>query len=474
MKAIHLIKASAMLIFTISVLATTPTYSQVYEVPDPPEFNFAKATNVTEERLQDLLALEPFLELNKSYTSETRTQAGALLNSLRNNVDNLTHMEFLFGLQSIVALGDNGHSEGRLALFPQTFGSLPFRGYWFDSKYHIIRVKPGYEDLLGARVTHYGDVSIEEVNAQMSVISGGTLEFFRSVSGDSSMATPALLHHMGFITSPNEVEVHFVFPDGSTDVRLMEPSQPGQADNPSTAAGRMLFPRFDMNGWTPLEFSGGSPLYLKGDNPLGEPFQYRALGVQGTPYFQMRGNSSTRAQSLPEFIIDMEGQMADQKYPVIIADLRLNQGGDTLLTAEFMLSLPNYLTENGKIYVVLGNRTFSAGMNAAALIKYAGGDRVMFIGENVGDREQYWSETNRYALPNSDMRVTYAVGLHDLENGCADRPECYWWWGENVNPAIGEILPDIFIVTTFEDYSSGSDPVLIAISKMEGIELPFK
>ena len=68
---------------------------------------------------------------------------------LKRNAGKTSDVEFLIDLHKAVALGDNAHSEGRLGLFAKQFGSLPFRGYWFDSKYYIIRVDSGYESLLG-------------------------------------------------------------------------------------------------------------------------------------------------------------------------------------------------------------------------------------------------------------------------------------------------------------------------------------
>ena len=142
-----------------------------------------------------------------------------------------------------------------------------------------------------------------------------------------------------------------------------------------------------------------------------------------------------------------------------------------LLTQKFFQSLDQYLTKNGKIYVPLGPRTFSAGVLGAALIKHGNKKKVIFIGEDVGGREKFWSEVKRVRFPNSEMRATYSSALHDIKDGCNKRPQCYWWYFENANPAIGDLRPEIYVPTTFADYYSGKDPILNKIAELENIKI---
>jgi len=251
----------------------------------------------------------------------------------------------------------------------------------------------------------------------------------------------------------------------------MKPSKPGREANPSTSAGRLLFPNFDLNGWSPARPRPRTPLYLAGDDPMGEPFVYKELGDRKVPYFQLRQNFSTEKQNLPQFVKDIERKWKGRQFPFLVIDLRLNQGGNMLLTQKFFQSLDQYLTKNGKIYVPLGARTFSAGVLGAALIKHGNKKQVVFIGEDVGGREQFWSEVTRVRFPNSEMRATYSSALHDIKDGCNKRPECYWWYFENANPAIGELRPEIYVPTTFADYYSGKDPILNKIAELENIDL---
>jgi hypothetical protein len=459
------------LLLILFVFSFGSTIAQIKNIPDLIVRNFKTPSSTIEARLQDLQVFEDIVDVNASFNIAKRAEAKISISKLRLHIYSKSELEFLIELHRIYALSENAHDEGRFALFPRGWGSMPFRGYWFDSQYRIIRVLPGYEELLGARITHYGNVAIDEVNVKLKVLCGGTLDFFRSVAGDPLMTTPAVLHYMNIIPSDYKIEVHLVMLDGTTDIRVLKPSPSGRTNNPSTASGRLLFPNFKFDNWIAFVPKPIIPIYLEGKDPLGFPFIYKELGSKGIPFVQLRQNRSTEKQNLKEFIQKIENTWKGKKFPLLIIDLRLNQGGNTLLTQKFFQSLDQYVEQNGKIYVTLGKRTISAGMNAAALIKHGNTSEVIFIGEDVGDREQYWSETNRVSLPNnSDIKFTYSAAKHDLENGC-NLPECYWWYFENSNPKIGELRPDIYVPFTFDDYLKGRDSILDKIEIIENVDL---
>ena len=89
----------------------------------------------------------------------------------------------------------------------------------------------------------------------------------------------------------------------------------------------------------------------------------------------------------------------------------------------------------------------------------AGGDKVVFIGEPMGDAGQFWAEGRKLALPHSKIAVRYSDQFEDYEKGCTDTRNCYW-----ATVAFGprgiSLAPDIAVDVTFADYAAGRDPVL--------------
>jgi len=49
----------------------------------------------------------------------------------------------------------------------------------------------------------------------------------------------------------------------------------------------------------------------------------------------------------------------------------------------------------------------------AAMLKDAGAERVIFIGEGMGDNPRFWAEGSPVSLPNSKLRVKPSWGFQD-------------------------------------------------------------
>ena len=143
----------------------------------------------------------------------------------------------------------------------------------------------------------------------------------------------------------------------------------------------------------------------------------------------------------------------------IVVDLRFNNGGDFFNSILFAQALPRLLPDKGRISVLVGRATFSAGIVTAALIKGSGGERVSLIGEKMGDGGRFWAEGNKITLPNSGISVQYSSEFEDYEQGCSDVRTCYW-----ATVAFGprniSLSPEISVDLSFDDYMRGRDPVL--------------
>jgi hypothetical protein len=112
----------------------------------------------------------------------------------------------------------------------------------------------------------------------------------------------------------------------------------------------------------------------------------------------------------------------------------------------------------------VGPNTFSAALVTAAMLKGYGGNRVLLVGETMGDQQPFWSEGQPQSLPNSHIMVTVA-GWNNSGDGCDDRDRCYW---SNIVFGIKSVPlePEIRVASTFGDYATGHDPVLEAALTM--------
>jgi len=143
----------------------------------------------------------------------------------------------------------------------------------------------------------------------------------------------------------------------------------------------------------------------------------------------------------------------------VILDLRYDDGGDYVNTYGFARQLPTLIPPAGRIFLLTGPATFSAGISTAAFVKRAGQARVVILGEAVGDRLQFFSEGGWACLPHYPLCVAYETGKHDYQHACTDWQVCFWL-NYFFQFRVSTLDPDEVIPLSFKDWRAGIDPVL--------------
>lgn len=434
--------------------------------PSAPDADFPAPQSQAEARAQDLEYLKLYVSgYDRSYPEAARQEALALINTLQKKAGELTPAGFELAVRRVVALADNGHSNVWIGPQTRRFHRVPVRGHWFEDGYVVVRAKKGYQHLLGGKLTHVGDAPVGEVRAAFRPYYGGSDEGFEAYALAALLENTSFLAELGFIASENKARMTFALADGSEqDVTL--PADPPNPDGARVYTWQRLQPYTiagEDEGWVgAAEGEGGAPQFLKGR----KHFRMAELPEVGGLYVQFRANDDRDGEVIEDFVRDVS-QRAGREHPeVVVFDQRFNGGGDYTKTRGLMNSLPGKIAEGGRIYVITGNATFSAGISSVAFLKAAGGDAVTIVGEPVGDRLRMWGETNDFILPNSGIGITAARGLHDYAAGCHDVIKCYWSDFTN-NVAVGSLTPDYPAPYTSADFLSHRDPALEKILELE-------
>ncbi|NQZ07442.1 MAG: hypothetical protein HRT35_09810, partial [Algicola sp.] len=103
-------------------------------------------------------------------------------------------------------------------------------------------------------------------------------------------------------------------------------------------------------------------------------------------------------------------------------------------------------TQPGKLFILTGNKTFSAAHQLALDIQHR--TNALFVGEPTGSRAVYRGESNMVMLPNTGMIVT--VASRQFQVGLSDDYRV-------------TLAPDILVRMSGEDFAKGVDPVLKAV-----------
>lgn len=404
-------------------------------------------------QLQDLDVLRrEYLTRERAFTPTARAQAEATIGRLRDRAGHLTANQFRLGVAEVVALADNGHSNVTFAdgASPPT-EILPIRLAIAAGSLFVIRAKPEFADVVGVEVQSIEGVSTQDIFAALFKYQGGTAQFrkFRLLS---LIETVGMLHAAGLAQRADRLTMSF-----AKDGRKLERTLPfilGRPMSPQDLVHELWSPVAE--GWMHAIGASDLPLYLQQPE---EPFRFATLKRLDAWYLQLRANHPTPGHDLAKFADAAQTAFSLSGVRNVIVDLRFDMGGNQMFTRGLMRELA--VRAPGKIYVIVGPNTFSAGMGNAAVLKSLGRSKTVIVGDDVGDRLRFWSEHDFVCLPYSKLCAVANTGLWDIEKGCAGESGCY---PLNTPETIaGSLEPEIRAPTTVAAYLAKHDPAMDAI-----------
>jgi len=412
-------------------------------------------------QLEDLeFAKANYVLKSRAFSTDGRKRAQELIKALKGRAGKLSDLEFLLGIEKLAALADNGHDGlrfGRDSWRPPT--RLPFRLIWFPDGMLVARSAPQVVELLGARVVSIEGRNPDQLLSRLRVVVGGSAEY-RTWNAIWAIENGGVLHALGLAREPDRLRLRVALTDGQVveGTFAMVPSQevptgaePGRLWSPAPTPGEA-----ERNWRTAIDASR-APLYLQ---QPGELFFSARLPDLKALYVQFRMNFSYGGHSIASFIESVQKELETNPPENLILDQRFNTGGNIDLTRDLMRAIAT--RTKGRIYLLVGRYTFSAGIVSAAAVKHDGADRVIIVGETVGDRLQFWSEAHDAAcLPHSHLCLLANTGFWDLQHGCKGKPGCY---GDRLDARIDSLEPDIRAPLTGADWLAGRDPGMEAVS----------
>lgn len=413
-----------------------------------------------EGRRADIAAFrEQFLARDHSYSDAARTEAVARLNALEARADQISQAYFELELSRIVALADNGHT----AFFPgprsRRYNRVDVRLTPFGEDFYVLRARAENADLLGARLVAIDGHASAEVRAVARTLMGGT-SAWRDRNAGYFFESPEQMQALGVIGSADSATYRFELPGGAIVERRLVP-EPANPDRPRANADRWLYPQpmqAEAGEWRSLISLQQAPWALQDPDT---PFRWRAAPEIGGIVIEFRQNNDADDRPIADALREFEEAIANSQPRNLVLDMRLNGGGDLNTTRDFMKSLPSRVP--GRMFVLTGPWTFSAGISSVGYLKQAAPDRVTIVGESVGDRLNFFSEGDVVTLPNSQAMMLYATERHDYQTGCRGFSDCH---GPVVrNPiALSTLAPEISAPWTIEAYRAGRDPAMEAVA----------
>jgi hypothetical protein len=403
-------------------------------------------------------ARDRFVAASPVFSKGDRKRAVATIDQIIAHGRPLSNEAFLLAMLRIAASSGNAHEGIHGGWRPAT--RLPFRMIWFPDAMVIARAAPEYASLLGARVESIEGLKPRALQARLRPYVAGSDNYLRW-NGLWLVETGGMLHAMGVAREPGRLRMRLRTSGGqSFDVSI--PFVPREAAASGTRPPRLwsaaAYASEAGHGWRSAIDGPTQPLYLREDD---EPFRMVTLATLDALYVQFRANSTADAdgRDIAAFVRAVREEILESRPAYVVLDLRFDTGGDIDQTRELSREMARAVP--GRIFVLTGPYTFSAGIVFAAAIKHDARDRVVLVGEPVGDRLRFWSEGSAVCTPRSGYCFQASSGLWDLTRGCAKEAACY---GDRLDARVDSLDPDIPAPLTSRDWLSGRDPGMEAVA----------
>jgi hypothetical protein len=439
----------------VAALVLGGAYWQFESLFNPSAPSAPPTVNATplEAQRADVDQFERLISLDRSYSDEARTDARVRVAALRASDEVVPPARLRMALSAVVALADNAHSQ----LFSAPGGRanlIPLRVHGFSDGVYVLRADSADAGLLGAQLTHIDGRPVANVIAALAPFRGGTAAWRRNWAY-TVLSSPEVLYGAGVGRDPARTTWRFLVAGESVE-QTFEAKTPDD-NEPLPGTSRWLSPEpveGQPQDWRAFAPAGQPSLAMAN---FGEPFRRAWIDDSCVLFLQFKTNQDEDGHSITEFTRETRAAIRSREPCSVILDMRFNGGGDYTTTAGFMRDLPALIAPSGRVYILTGVDTFSAGITSTALVEQAAPERVIILGGAVGDRLSFFSEGGDGCLPHARLCVSFARGKHDYGEPCTDWRTCYW-----INYAfpvqVRSLAPDETIGLSFVEYAHGRDP----------------
>jgi hypothetical protein len=373
---------------------------------------------------------------NPFHTVDAATWRAAAA-SIRADIPVLTDTQVVGRFMQLAAMIGDGHTQFIPPLSGErAFHLLPIWPYFISDAWHIGAAAPEHRDLVGARIVSMNGVPMEEIDAQVrTMIPQDNAMSARWISAIAlQFAEVAAL--AGSSTGASETVLEVETQDGA---RRAVTIASGPIDrNPTT--------RWSPPGWPSITDSAELPTWLAHAN---ETFFLAPAGRDGIVYAQVNAIGDGEDESFADYSRRLGEALRERRARTLVLDLRHNNGGNGGLNWTLVREIVRGLRSEPAtaFYVIVGRRTFSAGMTLAAMLDTH--TNAIFVGEPTGSRPNFYGEDTPFTLPYSGLTGSIS--------------SAWFQGGETSDDLRPWIAPDLPAPLTIEDLRTGRDPAMAAI-----------
>ncbi len=367
----------------------------------------------------------------------SREQFHSAVQALSDRVSKLNDAQMVVEIMKLMRSVGDGHT-GLLAppQRPEFARALPIQFFLFKEGLFVIGSDPKHQDLLGAQVISLGGNSVEQLMGSLDQVINRDNDFWPNQIAPYLMRNLQLLHALGLVPEIRKAELRIRDATGRERTVTID----SDTNHPN------IWNDFPEDWVTYAQkLTAPLPLYLKNTRAN---YWFEYLPGTKTVYFQYNRVRNNQQESLASFTERLFKFIDENDVEKLVIDMRWNNGGNTFLSQPLLHALiaNKKINQRGKLFVIIGRRTFSAAQNTATFLERH--TRATFVGEPTGSSPNFIGEETPFTLPYSKI----LVNVSDLY-WQSSWPMDYRTW----------IAPQIYAPPKFALYRVNRDPALEAI-----------
>ncbi|MCW3789641.1 S41 family peptidase [Plebeiibacterium sediminum] len=314
---------------------------------------------------------------------------------------------------------------------------------WFKDGYYPILIPENGQDIKGKKLIAINKHLINEVVDSLSTLIGETNEALLKKQFPNYVTHIALLEYFKFLQN-DTIQLIFQGENGdkssliySKDIRnnILKYGMPKMLQ---TNTSPLYWSNMDKIFWMEI-IDSENILYVGYNKCFGKEVATLCgyKNVENLPSFQ-------------EFTQRLFSCIDTSSFDKLIFDLRLNAGGSSIQGTKLIDELAKYdvINTKGKLFVVIGRRTYSSGLINA--LDFKNKTEAILVGESTSGKPNHYGEVKQFQLPKSGININYSS-------------DYFKYLKEDPN----SLCPDIYVEPTYNDFENGEDPVLKIILEYE-------
>lgn len=422
----------AMALVAIVVITLTPRATSTQPDSTPPAKPVADRAHKWREDID--AAVTGVIERHKNaFHTVTRDDLIAAADELKASVEIKTDTQLFIGLMQVIAKVGDAHTMVALGKARLPLHQLPVDFQWLADGLFIVAADDAHAHLLGAHITAIGSTPIDEAAKRVGSLVAHENDQWLKFMTRQWLRVTEVLEATGITTTPESAALTLTLKSGEAqDLTLagfsaMTPPRlksPWDADPTALPLSRQARSGNRLYGHH-LDPATGQ-LYCWYDSCTDQPKQPTVMAWS--------------AEVLK--LID------DGHAKSLVIDLRRNGGGNSALLMPLIdgLARREKINQPGKLFVLIGQHTFSSGMMNAGELRAA--TNAKLVGTPTGGKPNSYGEVKTFTLPHSRLTVQYSTKFWRRAANGEDPPS---------------LMPDITADTSSEVFFSGRDAAMEAV-----------